>query len=146
MASIIGEAGGDAICGGVTSGYRPEKPLGGGRQYCTGTWKSPKRLHGTWPIASESPGPVAERFAGPVEVDETHIGGKESNKHESKKLRAGRGTVGKTPVVGMKDRETNQIEAEVVTRMDRPTLRDLSTNTPNRMLRSIPTNGPPIMG
>ncbi len=35
-----------------------------------------------------------------VEVDETYIGGKERNRHESKKLKSGRGTVGKTPVIG----------------------------------------------
>ena len=33
-------------------------------------------------------------FQGPVEADETFIGGKEGNKHAWKKLKAGRGTVG----------------------------------------------------
>ena len=32
-------------------------------------------------------------FGGPVEVDETYIGGRERNKHAGKKLKAGRGPV-----------------------------------------------------
>ena len=66
----------------------------------------------------------AEKFAGPVEADETYIGGKESNKHEWKKLNAGRGTVGKAPVVGIKDRETNQVRTEVVESTTRAVLQD----------------------
>ena len=65
-------------------------------------------------------GPV---FVGPVEADATYIGGCESNKHADKKLRAGRGTVGKAAVAGVKDRETNQVSAGAVPRTDGPTLR-----------------------
>ena len=77
----------------------------------------------------------APKFSGPVEVDETYIGGKERNKHESKKLHAGRGAVGKTAVVGIKDRETNLVDAEVVETTDRGTLQDFV----RKMLRSTPT-------
>jgi len=46
-------------------------------------------------------------LSGIVEADKAYIGGKESNKHESKKLKAGSGVVGKIPVLGMRERGGN---------------------------------------
>ncbi len=51
------------------------------------------------------------KFCGPVEVDETYIGGKEGNKHASKKLHIGGGTQGKAAVLGVKQRETGRVIA-----------------------------------
>ena len=74
------------------------------------------RIRETWAA------PASHAFAGPVEVDETYVGGKERNKHERKKLHAGRGPVGKTAVIGAKDRKTNRVTARVIEHPDAPTL------------------------
>ena len=65
------------------------------------------------------------KFGGPVEVDETYFGGKRSNMSNSKREAlkdTGRGSVGKTAVVGIKDRETNEVRAKVVANPDKETL------------------------
>ena len=56
-----------------------------------------------------------------VEVDETFIGGKEGNKHESKKLKQGRGAVGKEAVAGVRERG-GKIKAQHVERVNAATL------------------------
>ena len=56
----------------------------------------------------------ANMMEGIIEVDEAYFGGKEGNKHASKKSNAGRGTVGKTAVVAAKNRDDNSIKARVV--------------------------------
>jgi len=61
-------------------------------------------------------------FTGPAEADETYVGGREKNKHESRKLNAGRGGVGKCVIAGLKDRMSRAVIAKVIARADRPTL------------------------
>lgn len=43
-----------------------------------------------------------DKLRGIIEIDETFVGGKERNKHEHKKLKAGRGAVGKIDAVAGK--------------------------------------------
>jgi len=80
-------------------------------------WFMLHRLRDAWD------GTGAEPFAGPVEADETYIGGKRRNmpNSERRKMREegkGRGPVGKAAVVGQKDRETNRIAVRHVARTD----------------------------
>ena len=60
---------------------------------------------------------------GPVEVDETYVGGLRRNMRKSKREKLeGRGPVGKVAVVGIKDRDTNEVRAKVVESTDAETL------------------------
>ena len=63
-------------------------------------------------------------FNGPVEVDETSMGGKERNKNAKKNEHAGRCTVGKTVVAGSRDRDTSRVTAVVVSDTKTQTLQD----------------------
>ncbi len=62
-------------------------------------------------------------FAGPLEADETYMGGRRANMPKAKRKElTGRGAVGKTAVAGVKDRATNRVAAQVVPSTDARTL------------------------
>ena len=73
-------------------------------------WHLAHRIRETWKIEGQA-------FAGPVEADETYVGGSNRNRHKNKKVKNafGRSTQGKTVVLGLKDRATNQVKTEVAT-------------------------------
>ena len=71
-----------------------------------------------------------EKLSGEVEADETYIGGKEANKHSSKKIREGRGAVGKVIVSGLLER--NSKGSKIIAK----TIPDIKTETIQNQVRN----------
>ena len=69
-----------------------------------------------------------------VEVDEMYTGGKEKNKHASKKLHAGRGAVGKMPVVALVERD-GKTRSVHVANVSAKTLKPILTTLANKRSR-----------
>ena len=68
-------------------------------------WHMLHRIRESWNDDNSS-------FDGPAEVDETYIGGSNKTRHEWKRQHiGGGGPKGKAVVVGIKDRDTNQVKA-----------------------------------
>ena len=84
-------------------------------------WFMLHRIREAWAQDADDSGD----FSGPVEVDESYFGGKRANMSNAKRKAladTGRGAVGKTAVVGAKDRASNRVRAKVVESTDAPTL------------------------
>ena len=74
----------------------------------------------------EACGKDLTKLQGLIEIDETYVGGIEANKHEHKKLKAGRGTVGKTAVLGMRERgKGGRTKAMKLANTDAQTIQDV---------------------
>ena len=88
-------------------------------------WFLAHRLRDAWRVDGNPDLP----FLGPLEADETFVGGKAKNMHANKRRQLTcRGGADKTAVAGVRDRATGKVRAAIVERCDGPTLKGFVTD------------------
>ena len=91
-------------------------------------YSAPTRISNFPTTVTDCLGPNA-RKTGPVEADETAVGGLRKNMHASKRKHlTGRGSARRAIVAGVKDRSSKQVSAAVVERADDATLQKFVTD------------------
>ena len=78
--------------------------------------------------AAEQASAASGTLPGPVEADESYFGGKNKNRHASKKTKSGRGPVDKMAVAGVRSRTTGQVSALKIEQANTETLADFLTD------------------
>lgn len=79
------------------------------------------------------------KLMGEVEVDETYIGGKNKNRHRSKRIKSITGPVGKVGVIGAIARKGNVV-CQIIESVDRMTLTDFVKKTVDTQVSLVSTD------